>query len=37
MKKQRFNGDRKVGESMLGKYEKKIVNKYVDKIPKCIE
>ncbi|HLD60554.1 MAG TPA: CDP-alcohol phosphatidyltransferase family protein [Patescibacteria group bacterium] len=32
-----FQGDKKVGLSLLGKWEKKIVEKYTPKIPRCIE
>jgi phosphatidylglycerophosphate synthase len=32
-----FAGDKKVGLSLLGAWEKKLVNKYVNKIPKSIE
>lgn len=32
-----FAGDKKVGFSLLGILEKKIVDKYVSKIPQCIE
>ncbi|MEF9427242.1 MAG: CDP-alcohol phosphatidyltransferase family protein [Candidatus Mariimomonas ferrooxydans] len=32
-----FNGDKKAGESILGRLEKKLVNTYVSRIPKGIE
>ncbi len=35
--KKDFAGDKKVGLSLLGKLEKRLVKKYVSKIPKCIE
>jgi archaetidylinositol phosphate synthase len=34
---EKFAGDKKKGESLFMPWEKKIVAKYVDKIPKCIE
>lgn len=34
---EQFAGDKKVGLSLLGAWEKKLVNKYVGKIPKSIE
>lgn len=35
--KEPFAGDKKVSISLFGKLEKKLVEKYVDKIPKKIE
>jgi archaetidylinositol phosphate synthase len=34
---EQFAGDKKVGISIFGKWEKRLVKKYVDKIPKSIE
>jgi len=37
MTNQTFAGDKKKGQSILGPWEKKMVRKYVDKVPKSIE
>lgn len=37
MTQQKFGGDKKVGESVLGPWEKRFVKRHVERVPKFLE